>query len=344
MNFEQPPQQPKKPENNLDDMLEKAKKESEEKEKPIESGAGGSLDDFLAEIKPEATLSPDVEKKEEVTTQVKKTGADKVIETQQEKNRQAKEKIQPLIDKFEELGREKRSKADYDRGQRIYAALKGDKEEYLKLHDEDINAWLAQCDIYEQALKEYHDAGGEGDLSKEMYTGSTRESVRIFEQSSMGGRNRDEMFKEAQASIAGKYDKQNLYKLPSDVSATTPDEFSLKLQSNAIAEAGYVSNYDKSFGGFKPEKKKEDLKGYFEKRAQGFGIEALNHGDVAVAARSLALAEAVGEIPADLQEKMRASYKKLDGKKKAEFATALDKERKYIKQKLDQAFVSAQNR
>lgn len=34
MNFEQPPQQPKKPENNLDGMLANAKKQAEEKEKP----------------------------------------------------------------------------------------------------------------------------------------------------------------------------------------------------------------------------------------------------------------------------------------------------------------------
>lgn len=324
MNFEQPPQQPKKPENNLDDMLANAKKEAEEK--PTIKAAGGSLDDFLAEIKPVEAV-PETVKSVEAKVPAS--------ETEVKKKLQPKEKIQPLIDKFQELSRESRARTDYDRGQKEYAVLKGDKKEYRRLHDEGINNWLAQADLYEQALKEYQEAGGEGDLQKEMYTGSTRESVLIFERSAMGGA--DAMFEKTQAGLAGKYDKERSYKLPNDVRSTTPDDYISKLVSNAVTEAGRKAQW-----GNNPEMRKNDLRGYFEKKSQGFGIEALNHGDVLVAARSLALAEAVGEIPADLQEQIRASYKKLDDAKKAEFGTALARERKEIKQKLEQALAQNQ--
>jgi hypothetical protein len=327
MNFDQPNA-------TKDDVAKKIleAKGAQEKLPATPTPNGGSLDDFLAEIKPVDAVPASVKSAEAV---VPATEMEAKKEGQQEKNRQAKEKIKPLIDKFNKLSSERKSKTDYVRGQKEYAVLKGDKEEYRKLHSEDINGWLAEADIYEKALKEYKEAGGEGDLQSEMYTGSTRESVLIFEKSSMGGA--DEMFEKSQAGLAGKYDKSGDYKSPNEVRSTTPDDYISKLASNAVAEAGRKAQW-----GNNPEMRKNDLRTYFEKKSQGFGIEALNHGDVAVAARSLALAEAVGEIPADLQEQMRVSYKKLDETKKTEFGTALVKERKEIKQKLEQAL--AQNK
>ena len=328
MNFEQP----EKPQNNLEETLVNAKKQAEEKEKPAVKTAGASLGDFLAEIKSVEAVRSDIK-----STEVKAPATETEVkqELQQERNRQAKEKIQPLIDKFQELSRERRSNKDFVTGEKEFAVLKGDKDKYRQLHDKDIKGWLAEADLYEQALKEYKEAGGEGDLQNEMYTGSTRESVLIFEKSAMGGA--DAMFEKTQAGLAGKYDKSGDYKLPSDVRATTPDSYISKLVSNAVTEAGRKAQW-----GNNPEKRKNDLRSYFEKKSQGFGIEALNQGDVLIAAKSLALAEAVGEIPADLQEQMGESYKKLDDTKKSEFANALAKERKEIKQKLEQALTQNQ--
>lgn len=110
------------------------------------------MDDFLAEIKPVEAV-PETVKNAEAKMPASENEVKKGL--QQERNRQAKEKIQPLIDKFQELSRERRTRTDYVRGQKEFAILKGDKEEYRKLHDEDINGWLAEVDLYEQALKEY---------------------------------------------------------------------------------------------------------------------------------------------------------------------------------------------
>lgn len=299
--------------------------QTEKPEKLPTEGEGGSLDGFLNEIRPVESAGAEMPAREDEVDK----------DLQQEKNRQAKKEIQPLIDKFKELSEKRRAETDYVRGQQEFAVLNGDKEEYRKLHDKDIDGWLAEADLYEQALKGYQEAGGEGDLEKEMYTGSTRERVLTFEKSAMGGA--DAMFEKSQDGLAGKYDEGAHYRLPSEVRATTPDDYISKLVSNAVTEAGRKDQWGNSL-----EMRKNNLRGYFWKKSQGFGIQALNHGDVLVAAKSFALAEAVGGIPADLQEQMRESYEKLDEEKKAEFATTLAREREEIKQKLEQALAQNQ--
>jgi len=286
---------------------------------------GDSLDSFLAEVTPEGT-GPDNVKTENTKEAV------------EEKNHQAKEKIQPLIDKFQELEKARYAKRDYLYGEQRYAVLSGNKERYKELHDGDINDWLARCDLYEKALKEYHEAGGEGDLQEVgvMYGGSTRESVLIFERAAMGGWERQ--FEGSKSFLEGRDENKGRWMSSSlDVRGKNPSEYISNLESNAIADAGDVKGFLK----YNPQARKEDVGYYFGKKAQGFGIEALSAGDTAVAAKSLALAEAIGEVPADVQEQMKLLYNKLNEGKKAEFVATLKREREGVKQKLERALVSA---
>jgi|GEM_PF-6764563 len=334
MNFNRLP----KPANNREESIPHGtplRGGAEEKGKAPISAVGGSLDVFLAGIEP---VEPNPVGTGGMVEAAQATKGEVEIERSRENNRKAKEKIQPLIDKFGELLKEEWARADYVRGEKEFAVLSGDKERYSQLYNEAINRWLAQADLYEQALREYHEEGGEGELQGvgEMYTGSTRESVLIFEKSAMGGA--DTMFEKSKDQLAGNYDNKMSNTLPNDVRATTPNQFISNLELNAVAEAGRKEQFVNN-----PENRKDDVRGYFGRRAQGFGIGALNYGDVVVAARSLALAEAVGEIPADVQEQIRTSYYKLNESKRVEFVDALKKERGAFKQRLDQAFASAQD-
>lgn len=124
------------------------------------------------------------------------------LDPQQEKNRQAKEKIQPLIDKFKQLQKEKYDNSDLYTSRTESAILNGNKEEYRQLYEKSLADMLIRADLYDQALKEYTEAGGEGDLQDVMYGGSTRESMLIFQKHAMGGA--DEMFEKVKSHLAKK--------------------------------------------------------------------------------------------------------------------------------------------
>lgn len=319
----------------------------------------GSLDAFLAEIKPsEDAVMGEIAKEEEIAKKNdarKKDVGDGSVEEEvakkDDKAEKPKSRFENLVDSIAKI-RESLVSKIIPSSIRVeeYIVLACNKDEYLKFRKERVEFFrklnLELSGLREQATKEYNSTVRNSNYKDLKDKIDPNPSIEVYANNTMRNdmRGNDPVntyesdFNSYRNTLSSKihpygygqhfaliYGVKNQY------------EYITKLISNAISYIKLGSKYetDSMYQSF--EWKKKDMEITCNRTGQAFGIIALEHGDVVVAAKSLALADTVGEIPADVQEQMRALYEKLDGAKKTEFGIALAKEKRVIKQAMEEA-------
>jgi hypothetical protein len=340
--------------------VEKAEPVAEE---PVASPDSG-LDDFLSEIKakevtekaPKSATDPEIEAVKAEASNEQQRELDQLAATENQ-NEQALAGIDPvLIERTQEImGFRKdetgvlrrkpgyQSEEDYNRARKEYSALVGDAESYRAVRLQEVSKRREAAGLYAQILQEFKGAGGTGDLKEICPYSSSYDIAQIEQQEKDGyaplkdGSPGDEIghnFESTQESL-WRAPKDGEWVSPTDTrGVSSPDAYLRKLAQGSLDVSkgkGWSPN---------PEIRREHLRDDFESKVAGFGMAALEHGDVKVGAEAVALVEAVSTISPEFLSQIKAVVSSLDTEKQALFASSLEQARRRgLKENIDRQMV-----
>lgn len=233
----------------------------------------------------------------------------------------------PAVESYKNLKAQYDANRRFDLGRMQYLALAGDKETFTQDYNERRETDLALADAYEQALEEYHKAGGEGIPENLKGRGMTREETLHFQQNQMASA--EEAFKHHKEKLAIPLAERKGVVVASDISASSTFGYSQALLAKVLEVAKNQPEHNS------PENRKRNLDEYFSKQAQGFGLAALEAGDLVSAAQALAVADTIGIIPGEIRGKITDAIKNLGENEKAKFAELMAREKSELKPKLE---------
>ncbi|MES2223331.1 MAG: hypothetical protein V4469_00195 [Patescibacteria group bacterium] len=268
---------------------------------------GGGMDDLLKSLGEDVTAN--AAETEEAKNQEK-------LE-KEKKNKEAMEAIVGKVAEYQTLKYAITNSAGFRVGRMNYAVLKDDHDAFDKFDKEHFDDELKLADMYDDVVKTYQAAGGTEDVER-IIRGQSREALE-----SNVHKNDFDRFKKFLEN------PRSLSSATSDIVAKNPNEYVDGMEKSAVKQ--YQMYHDPvQYVQDRPDVLQNNLKNDFWGLTEGFGVAALEGGDIKLAARSLALGEVIGKLSTDVVEKAKVLAGKLNTEDKRLFAEEFSKEKERL--------------
>lgn len=278
-----------------------------------------NFDDLISETEKKLEISgnKDLKENEDEVEERKKR-----VQEQSEKKAKAMECIEPLLKEFDHI----RKQENFFEGGRYYHALKGNKKGYSEWVEADKERRIAEADINNEMKRQFAEIAGEEEARKQfIVVYPTKEEMKASWSKKKD--TTEHLMTDDRKSLAGSFYAISVIRRGAKI--REPEQLVKELKENRdyMKSEVYKGHTSEEY-----ENRITDEVYGFHRVAQGFGLAALESGDIKIAAKSLSFAQSIEEMPRDVLDRFDEEFSELNDRQKGEFIIAFKREKEEIEE------------